>query len=135
MFSSAKNTTLATSGDQWNYSVCGPWDPPEINATELVFRVTTAEPATSIPAGNQTMYWNFSGEVNISIKDTSDDPISSSDYTVRIYNPNDVDVTGYFSGAGHATADITQYTGYCHINSSGWGVNQSDWTFYGGNGT
>ncbi len=125
-------------GDGWDYDICGPWDPPEINATEMIFRVKPGEPMTSISAGNQTMYWNFSGEVNISVKDTSDDPIPAADYIVEIYTPNDQNVTEYFtytSGDQTETADITKYDGYCLINSTGWGVNQSDWNMYGGNGT
>jgi hypothetical protein len=135
MFSGALNATLAGNGDFWDYATCGPWDPPELNATEEVFRVKPGELMTSISAGNDTMFWNFTGEVNISIKDTSEDPVAAADYTVEIYNPNDVNVTGYFSGAGSATADINKFNGYCLINSTGWGVNQTDWEVYGGNGT
>ncbi len=116
-----------TAGDNWNYSICGPWDPPEINATELVFRVRPGEPMTSISAGNDTMYWNFSGEVNISIKDTSDNPIPAANYTIKIYNQNDNDITNNLT--------ISQNTGYCLIYSAGWGVNQSSWHIYGGNGS
>jgi hypothetical protein len=125
-------------GDGWDYDVCGPWDPPEVNASELIFRVRAGEPMTSVSEGNQTMYWNFSGEVNISVKDTSEDPIDAADYMVEIYNPNDVNVSEYFtytSGDQTETADITKYDGYCLINSTGWGVNLSDMTVYGGNGT
>jgi hypothetical protein len=138
MFSGAKNTTLATNGDGWQYNISGPWDPPEINASELVFRVKPGEPLATVKEGNRTMYWNFSGEVNISIKDTSDDPIPAADYTVTIYNSNDDEVTNYYTytaGDQTETADVNKYDGYCLINSTGWGVNQSDWTIYGSNGT
>ncbi len=116
-----------TSGDGWNYTICGPWDPPEINATELVFQVTHGEPLTTISAGNQTMYWNFSGEVNISVKDTSDDPIPAANYNIYVYNQNDNNVTDELT--------VTKYDGYCLIYGAGWGVNQSTWQVYGGNGS
>jgi len=134
MFTSTKNNTLITAGDHWNYTICGPWDPPEVNATEVRFRVEPGTPVTSIPAGNRTMYWNFSGEVNISITDTSEDAIASSAYNVEIYNDDDVVVTSYFTwGNGSGKANITKHDGYCHINATNWGVNGS--THYGGNGT
>jgi hypothetical protein len=126
------------TGDGWDYDICGPWDPPEIDASELIFRVTPGELLTSVNNDSQIMYWNYSGEVNISIKDTSNEPISAADYTVSIYNQFDVDVSRYFTysaGDQTETADITKYDGYCIINSTGWGVNQSDWEIYGSNGT
>jgi hypothetical protein len=134
MFSAAKNTTLITSGDYWNYTICGPWDPPEVNATETTFRVRPGTLSTSIPAGNQTMYWNFSGEVNISIKDSSGHDIALGDYTIEVFNQDDTAVTSYFTyGAGVGKANITKFDGYCRINATNWGVNGS--THYGGNGT
>jgi hypothetical protein len=138
-FSNAKNTTLAGAGDGWAYGTCGPWDPPEINATEIMFRVRAGEPQTSIPEGNQTMYWNFSGEVNISVKDTSDDPIPATGanrYHVTIYNQNDEDVTSYFEGTGDGDdGNISMFDGYVKINSTRWGKDNFPWTSYGGNGT
>jgi len=122
------------AGDGWAYGVCGPWDPPEINASEVKFRVKPGEPLTSVKEGNRTMYWNFSGEVSFSIKDTSEDPIPAGDINIRIYNSNDVDVTQYFSGV-NSTASITINDGEVNISSQGWAVNQSNWNIYGSNGT
>jgi hypothetical protein len=119
----------------YDYNEVGPWDPPEINATEVVFRVRPGELQTSVPAGNQTMYWNFSGEVNITIKDTSDDPVPASDYEIFIYNQNDVNVTEYFDGTTGNDGAICEQDGYCRINSSSWGRENYPWTTYGGNGT
>jgi len=134
-FSNAKNTTLGTTGDNWGYATTGPWDPPEINATEVIFRVRAGELLTSIPAGNQTMYWNFSGEVNISIKDSSEDPVPAADYQVFIYNQNDVNVTQYLDGSAGDNGNLIKNKGYCLINSSSWGKENNPWMTYGGNGT
>jgi hypothetical protein len=116
-----------TAGDGWDYDVCGPWDPPEINASEVTFRVKPGEPKISVKEGNRTMYWNFSGEVNISIKDTSDDPIPAANYSIEIYNSNDHERTN--------NVTISKHNGYCLISSAGWGVNQTGWHIYGSNGT
>ena len=111
------------SADYYVYNNLGPWDPPEKNATEFHFRVLPGTPSLSIPPANQTMFWGFSGEVNISIKDTSGDPISN--YVVEVHNSDDVDIT--------ANLSITAYNGYCHISNGTWGTDGS--TSFGENGT
>lgn len=127
-FSSTLNSSLLSRGDHWNYSICGPWDPPEINATDVTFRVRPGTPQLSIPTANKTMYWNFTGEVNVSIKDTSGDNLSKTSYHVEVYR-SDTNVT--------ANLTIDQFNGYCHISpksGQGWG-NDRNGTVYGENGT
>jgi hypothetical protein len=62
------------------------------------------------------MYWGFDGEVNVSIKDTSDDPIptGAGGYHVEVFNRAGENVTSYLT--------INKYNGYCRINSSAWGL-------------
>ena len=125
LFSAGQNTTLRTTGDNWNYSICGPWDPPERNATEEAFRVTTGTPSLAIPVGNQTMYWGFSGEVNITVKDASGDKIYDHQYCIDVYNEDDVRVNNNLT--------IINYDGYCHISNGTWGADNS--YYFGSNGT
>ena len=64
--------------DYYSYAKCGPWDPPEYNSTyyspKLI--VNAGVPSATIPAANQSMYWSFEGQVNITVKDYEDDNIS-----------------------------------------------------------
>ncbi|MEM0492779.1 MAG: hypothetical protein QXS02_02310 [Candidatus Thermoplasmatota archaeon] len=105
----------------YTYSVCGPWDPPEVNGTKKTIRVKPGEPTTSIPDKNATMYWGCAGQVNISIKDYDGNNLSGM--KVYVYNSNEENVTSYVK-IGY------NYTGYIHLNSSAWG--KPNW---GDNGT
>ncbi|RLF33057.1 MAG: hypothetical protein DRM98_02885, partial [Thermoplasmata archaeon] len=118
----------SSSADYYNYTNMGPWDPPEINATEIKFRVRPGTPQLSIPTANKTMYWNFTGEVNVSIKDSNGDNLSKTSYHVEVYR-SDVNIT--------ANLTIDRFNGYCHISpksGQGWG-NDRNGTVYGENGT
>jgi len=77
----------------YNYAVCGPWDPPEYNSTYYANKLVQnpGEPTTSIPEGNQTMYWGFDGQVNISVKNYDGENISG--LSIKIYNSDDEDIT------------------------------------------
>jgi hypothetical protein len=132
----------AANGAGWyNYSIVGPWDPPEQNSTyysELLV-VNPGVPITSIPSANQTMYWNFSGEVNISVENY--DGKNISDLNIYIYNEDEVDVTENFTldsvttpGCTGNASNATAYRGFVKINSTSWGV-ANDSTSYGENGT
>lgn len=132
LFSSELNTILLGAGDHWVYSTLGPWDPPEINATKEIFRVETGETIASVPAtANKTQYWNFSGQINISIdKDSSGLPMPADDYNVEVRNRNNENVTDKIT--------ISKAAGYCLLDGTngiyGWGVD-SDGNAYGTNGT
>lgn len=118
----------AVSADWYSYAVCGPWDPPEYNtsyyASKLV--VHPGEPTTSIPAANETMYWSFDGEVNISVANYDGTNISA--LNVVVYNSDDVNVTA------NLTIDATNANkGYIHISNNTWGKNNTH--VFGANGT
>ncbi len=120
----------------YTYADVGPWDPPEKNATEGKFTVITGKPDAVALPGNNTMYWSFEGEVNISIlgydgeKLTGDD----ADLTMKIYNSDDEDVTSYLN------SDLSKIDkGFIHINADPsntadtWG--RTGATVWGENGT
>jgi len=132
-YNSSYGNIPSITAENYAYTYAGPWDPPEVNATETKFTVTPGTLTCNVKSGNDTMYWNFPGEVNISIRDSSGDPVDSQDYTVKVYNKDDEPMTGlYFTGSGD-DALITKYDGYCLINSSNWGVESG--STIGGNGT
>jgi len=127
------NTDL-TDADAWldnaakyNWSFCGPWDPPEYYADPQSIEVETGTPYTSVQ--NDSQYWGFDGEVNITIKETSSKvgTFTSGTTTVKVYNDDGEEITN------NVTIDNTNIAdGYIHINSSMWG---KDTSVYGENGT
>jgi len=116
------------SADRYNYHICGPWDPPEYNTSYYSRKITClpGEPTTAIPEANQTMYWSFDGQVNISVKNYDDGNISNLNCVV--YNNNDQNVTANVTIGYNTTSK-----GYIHINSSSWGKDGSH--VYGENGS
>ncbi len=117
---------------QYNWTVLGPWDPPELNASNVDITVETAEPYTSVT--NDTMYWGFDGEVNITLKETSDvlGSFDSSNTVVYVYDDDGVNVTSHlmYSSSGSGQIDISNVDkGYIHINMTEWGKNISTGSF------
>jgi len=127
----------SVTADYYDYTLCGPWDPPEYNSTYDTIRVYSGEPATDIPEDNQTMYWSFDGEVNISIKGYDDDNLSHN-LDVKIFNDQDQNVTANFTLAAGGNINKTNiFNGWIRINHSSWGRNGSvaGDPVFGGNGT
>ncbi len=116
----------------YTYDLCGPWDPPEYNATPVKIVVESGVPTLSIPEANATQYWSFPGEVNISVKDYEGNNITfSSNNSIVILNDDKENVTANFTikyGAGYIRIYPKNQTG-----TSGWGKNGSH--VYGNNGT
>jgi len=77
-----------THGSSWtgvtgyDYKKVGPWDPPERNATDVTFRVTPGTFQIALAETNKTMYWNFAGRMDISIKDSSGTPINATGFNI-----------------------------------------------------
>jgi len=97
----------------YNYAIAGPWDPPELNVSYSPSKLlcNPGVPITSVPEANQTMYWSFEGEVNISVEDYDENNITSPNLNVYVYNSDDENVTGYLnisiSNSGHWIAIYT----------------------------
>ncbi|MEF8879626.1 MAG: hypothetical protein V5A64_04470, partial [Candidatus Thermoplasmatota archaeon] len=109
-----------------NYSyLCGPWDPYEKNATSKTILVKPGVPTTTVQAGNDTMYWGFDGEVNITVKGYDGENLQNA-LSVKVYNEQGAEITN--------NVTVNEYTtnGYIHISDTTWG---SDTSVYGGNGT
>jgi|GEM_PF-1425552 len=131
----------------YNWSTCGPFDPPEQNATVVPIQVLTREPYTNVPTGNRTMYWGFDGEVNITLAELSGgSTFSPADVVVYVFDDDDVNVTDQFGldagGDGKnnpgtcGAVDVVEDndgSGYIHINMTCWGMNGS--TSFADNGT
>lgn len=116
---------------RYNYSIAGPWDPPEYNVSYSPSKLVCNPgiPVTSVAEGNQTMYWSFEGEVNISAEDYDENNITSQYLNVYVYNSDDENVTA----TANLTISISASGHWITIYSPTWGKNES--TVIGDNGT
>ena len=110
------STMFATN---YNYSNCGPWDPPEYDATKKTIKVESAETTTTL--STDVVYWGFPEDLRIDF----DENVTGFD--VKVFNGMDEDITSYFSS-------ITQGNWYVNIYHDSWGVNDTGVVF-GGNRT
>ena len=116
----------------YSYAHNGPWDPPGYNSSDETLYCQPGVPDTSIPSGNQTMYWGFQGEVNVSVKDYNDQNLTA-------YTPLSVIVQGPDLNGETQTLtsklniDNKYQKGYVTIESNSWGL--AGGTVYGVNGT
>ncbi|MFH1101966.1 MAG: hypothetical protein V1726_08045 [Methanobacteriota archaeon] len=106
-FSATYGETGITA-DYYDYTVCGPWDPPEQNASKVTIRVLSGIPTVSIPVGNQTMFWGFDGTVHVNVKDYNDENFSDDGLVAWVYNQSGDVVNDYL------TID------YSYMASDGW---------------
>lgn len=49
----------------YNYTTVGPWDPPEKNASDKTFTVTTAKPTMVLT--NTTVYWGYATDIDVNV--------------------------------------------------------------------
>jgi hypothetical protein len=85
-FSSSLNTTLFNAGDHWSYSVVGAWDPPEKNATEIIFTVTTGKP--NIVLTNTTIYWGFETRIDVNVTDNDGNGLDANKESIKLRHGN-----------------------------------------------
>jgi len=70
------------SGDFYNFTYMGPWDPPEKNATEKTFTVETGKP--NIVITNTTNYWGYHTQIDINVTDNDGNGIDVSKEAVKL---------------------------------------------------
>ncbi|HEC86268.1 MAG TPA: hypothetical protein ENI49_00100 [Thermoplasmatales archaeon] len=70
----------------YRYDTCGPFDPPEYWATPVNLTVEAGVPQLSIPDEYATRYWNFTGIVNITVKDYDGNNLTFDKQDVKLYN-------------------------------------------------
>jgi len=68
-------SNFESQATDYNYSLCGPWDPPELTNTSSnnQIEVTTAEP--TIVLTNTTQYYGHEGRLDINVTDGSSEEI------------------------------------------------------------
>ena len=84
----ANSTSVLNSHTEetYNYSTCGPFDPPEYTADMVNLTVVAGVPQLSIPEEYATQYWNFTGIVNINAKDYDGHNLTFNPSDVKLYN-------------------------------------------------
>ena len=113
------------SAEQYDYDVCGPWDPPEYNTSYYSRKIACYPGVPTTAIDNETMYWNFTGAINLTVKNYDDGNISLLNCSV--WNGNDENVTA------NVTVDNSNVSnGWITINSSNWGRNYTYTAFDGG---
>ncbi len=136
--------------EAYNYSLCGPWDPPEYNVSNQQIVVQTGEIDWSID--NTTHYYSFGSGMNLTVHEPNGANIS--EWNVYIYNGttqgniskisiggteyNYINSTDGEFGVNltfnHNGEDLRAH-GYCYIDSSKWGHDSANGRAYGTNGT
>lgn len=111
------NRTHNVTATGYNHTTCGPWDPPERNATDVTFRITPGTLQTTLPAANKTMYWNFPGEMDIAVKDSSGTNIYPTGFNILNRTGQNI--------SSHLT--VTRATGWINISSAAWGTPGTTW--------
>ena len=113
-FSSSLNTTLNTTGDYWYYNLCGPWDPPEKNATLKTFNVATGEPNLLL-TNTSSIYWGLGLRVDINA--TNDAGIGITGGSILLYDGND-----YYTGNNSGDFTFTNnHLQFAWVNETGLG--------------
>jgi len=88
---------LWSAEPRYNWRLCGPWDPPEHNASLQYIRVLTGTPYTAVTE-NETVYYGFDGTINITLTTTSGgSAVNLSKINVSILDDDNVNVTDKFA--------------------------------------
>lgn len=135
-FNSTYGNSTTFTKTHYKYTRCGPWDPPEYNATNKKITVETGEPTATVRATNDTMYWNFSGRVEIEVHNYDGGNISG--LRCYVYNSDDANQTVNFTNNALISVTPSGKEAWIYINSSNWGrkhVSGTSWTDVGENGT
>ena len=94
----------------YTYATIGPWDPPEKNATEQTFTVTTGKP--NILLTNSTgIYWGFEARIDINVTDNEGAGIDVTDPIILKFGSKYVDFSTYITnlGLGNYTIEIPRF--------------------------
>jgi len=79
----------------YNYTIVGPWDPPEKNATEVTFNVKTAKPTITLT--NTTVYWGFDSRIDVNVTNSTGKGLDH-DYAVMLkYGSKYVNFSDYIT--------------------------------------
>ena len=110
------------SSPRYDYSVVGPWNPPERNASEITFKVKVASkaPQLNIALSNTSFYWGYKLRIDVNVTNTTGAGIDLGAGAVRLkkggYYFDHTDLWINDTGNGNYTIELPRYTD----NPYGW---------------
>ncbi|MCX6667571.1 MAG: hypothetical protein NTV74_04960 [Euryarchaeota archaeon] len=87
-------TVFATQAIYYNYDLCGPWDPPEFNATSTEIAVTARKPHISLTNAT-AVYWGLKKRIDVNV--TADDGTGITGGTILL---RETSGSIYYNGTG-----------------------------------
>lgn len=110
------NSTHNFSGvTGYNYSTVGPWDPPEKNATDFNFAVTTGTPIIT-PTNTSNVYWGYPLKIELNVTDSNKMGITGGNITLVnfsgnkiLWNMSPADLWINETGNGNYTIELSRY--------------------------
>jgi len=112
----------------YSYATCGPWDPPEYNATTEKITVDTGEPTISL-INASAVYWGFAIRMEINVTDNQGNGITGGNVSLRksdvyIYNGLYGDIWINETGDGNYTLEIPRFASgnWTNIGNGSWYV-------------
>jgi len=132
----ANNSNLWSTATLYNFSFCGPWDPPEYNATVVTFTVTATIPHIKL-TNTTTVYWGLKKRIDVNV--TKDDGTGITGGTILLRKTSG---SIYYNGTGTGSEGTTNYLTKVWINETGKGnysieiprivpFNDYDWNILG----
>jgi hypothetical protein len=107
-YSSTYGSTITATG--YTYATIGPWDPPEKNATEITFTVSTGKPIITLT--NTSLYWGYKAEIDINVTDADGVGLDITPNPIILkYGSKYVPFSGYITnlGDGNYTIQIPRF--------------------------
>lgn len=78
--------------DKYNYTTCGPWDPPEYFAETETITVETGEPDIDL-FNTDNIYWGFHAIIDVNITDNDGNGLENGNITIRNRHGKYLDTT------------------------------------------
>ncbi len=95
----------------------GPWDPPEKNADDVTFTVSTGEPIITLT--NTTIYWGFNTRIDVNVTDGQGNGINVDKEAIDLKKANTILISAYINntGSGNYSIEIPRWT---DLTTKGW---------------
>lgn len=108
-------THIENTATWYNFSTCGPWDPPERNDTTKSITVNTGKPTISL-VNSTEVYWGFIWRLEINVTDADGIGVTGANVTLRksgntshIWNRTYGDLWINETSDGNYTVEIARY--------------------------
>jgi len=113
----------------YTYATRGPWDPPEKNATDITFTVTTGKP--NIVLTNTTIYWGFKTRIDVNVTDSAGKGIDKPGDVIKLRKGSIYTDLAYINndGKGNYSIEIPRWliggstNGWHNLTKNGIGNN------------